>query len=158
LVKPDPNSKVYRTLNPEKARRRWDRLGNSGTGIWPGKMLPPVGAKWNALRVAATQSPSQQRTPERKAGVLDLRKRNAGERRTRRWSERDSNHRSPPQGKLSTETFLSLRHFALRRRDRRDSREEPEVVMRKAPTKADSIIFIVGSITLKLPWLSHTRG
>jgi hypothetical protein len=51
--KPDPNSKVYRTLNPEKARRRWDRLGNSGTGIWPGKMLPSVGAKWNALRVAA---------------------------------------------------------------------------------------------------------
>ena len=28
------------------------------------------------------------------------------------------------------------------------------VVMRKAPTKADSIILIVGSITLKLPWVT----
>jgi hypothetical protein len=52
LVEPDPNSKIYRTLNPEKARLRWDQLGIlaadiSGTPVLeygPTEILPPVAA------------------------------------------------------------------------------------------------------------------
>ena len=52
MVEPDPNSKIYRTLNPEKARLRWDQLGIlvdpiSGTAVLEygaTEILPPVGA------------------------------------------------------------------------------------------------------------------
>jgi hypothetical protein len=52
LLEPDPNSKIYRTLNPEKARLRWDQLGIlaahiSGTPVLeygPTEILPPVAA------------------------------------------------------------------------------------------------------------------
>ena len=59
-----------------------------GTGIWPDR---DIAAGWRDLETPCaslpTRSPSQPRTPARKAGVLDPRKRLAGERRTLRWRE-----------------------------------------------------------------------
>src|SRR6266404_955982 len=70
---------IYRTLTPEKARLRWAgmvfRHRRCGTGIWPDR---DIAAGWRAIETRGaslpTRSPSQPRTPARKAGVLDLRK------------------------------------------------------------------------------------
>ena len=81
MLEPDPNSEIYRTFSPEKARLRWGRHGilvghrhrHCGTGIWPDR---DIAAGWRATRGASlpTRSPSQPRTAARKAGVLDPRR------------------------------------------------------------------------------------
>src|ERR1700724_2210942 len=94
---------MYRTLNPEKTRLRWDQLGIlaahiSGTPVLeygPAEILSPVGAKWKALRVSAdpVAKPAVHTRAESRGSRPS--KADAGERRTLRWREMDSNHRSP---------------------------------------------------------------
>ena len=84
---------------------------HSGTGIWPDR---DIAAGWRAIETRGaslpTRSPSQSRTPARKAGVLDLRDLQGPrprERRTLRWREKDSN----PQSRVR-ERFSRLPHLS----------------------------------------------
>src|ERR1700738_2169458 len=97
---------MYRTLNPEKARLRWDQLGIlaahiSGTPVLeygPAEILPPVGAKWKALRVSAdpVAKPGAHTRAESRGSRPS--KADTGERQTLRWREMDSNFRFRAKG------------------------------------------------------------
>jgi len=108
LLEPDPNSEIYRTFSPEKARLRWGRHGilvghrhrHCGTGIWPDR---DIAAGWRAIDTRGaslpTRSPSQPRTAARKAGVLDPRRQlrerdglSAGGRRIRTFGPQRRQH------------------------------------------------------------------
>jgi len=102
-------------LSPAKARLRWDRRGirqphqrHCGTGIWPDR---DIAAGWRDIDTPyaslPTWSRSQPRTPARKAGVPDFPKPDAGERRTLRWREMDSNIQSRVRERFSRLAHLS---------------------------------------------------
>jgi hypothetical protein len=85
--------KAPTSLGPSRPFHR-SRHRHCGTGIWPDR---DIAAGWRDIETPCaslpTQSPSQPRTPARKAGVLHVRERVWSERQTLRWRELDSNLR-----------------------------------------------------------------
>jgi hypothetical protein len=101
FAEPDPNSKIYCAFSPAKAGLRSDQRapssapfkGNAVLEYGPTEILPPIGANWKTLRVSADPvvKPAALTRAEsrgsRRSAVA------AGERRTVRWREMDSNFR-----------------------------------------------------------------
>ena len=101
MVEPDPVLKIYRTLSPENARVRWGPGGILADTIiltavlefGPTEILPPVGAisKHPGVSADPAVKPAAHTRAESRGSRPS--KADAGEKRTVRWREMDSNFR-----------------------------------------------------------------
>jgi len=89
-LSPIRNAKIYRTIKPEKAQLRWDQRGIFAVHVCgaavleygPTEILPPVGAKWKAMRVSADRVARPAAHTRAESRDSQPSKGDAGERRT----------------------------------------------------------------------------
>jgi hypothetical protein len=126
LLEPDPKFKKHRTLQLEKEptsfRHAWHsrrpHQRHCGTGIGPDR---DIAAGWREIETPCaslpTRSPSRPRTPARKTGVLDLRKRMRARDRLAaggRWIRSYGGLRLPKKAKDSAILGVAIKRFCPR--------------------------------------------